>query len=158
MAHDWLLLETLSDEPVVVAQGRQLKNMVPLSAFLRRSLHLSAINNAVTQAARAETGLLRALPDTDRLIRTEPVTMSDGRVHGVHFWTGPAAAEPPERPIPGPLVWDLTTGIATDTPESLSNSGMDPRVEPTRSHVRRGPGPQRTRAQRDEAALAGDPL
>jgi Domain of unknown function (DUF5593) len=86
---------------VVVAQGRQLKNMVPLAAFLRRTLHLSAINDAVTQTARTGTGLLRELPDTDRLLRTEPVTMSDGQVHGVHLWTGPTAAEPPERPIPG---------------------------------------------------------
>ena len=131
MAHDWLLLETLGDEPVVVAQGRQPKNMVPLNAFLRRSPHLSAINGAVAETVRTGAGVSRAVPNTDRVIRTEPVTMSDGRVHGVHLWTGPAAGEAPERPIPGPLVWDLTTGLATDTPESLWNSGMDPAVEPT---------------------------
>ena len=36
--------------------------------------------------------------------------MSDGRIHGVHVWIGPTDAEPPERPIPGPLKWDLTAG------------------------------------------------
>ncbi|MBV9090142.1 MAG: DUF5593 domain-containing protein [Mycobacteriaceae bacterium] len=131
MAHDWLLVETLGDEPVVVAQGRQLKNMVPLSAFLRRSPHLAAITDAVAQTVRTGTGLSRAVPNTDRVVRTEPVTMSDGVVHGVQLWTGPAAVDIPERPVPGPLVWDLTTGMATDTPQSLSNSGMDPAVEPT---------------------------
>ncbi len=131
MTHDWLLLETLGDEPVVVAQGRRLKNMVPLNALLRRSPHLTAINEAVAETTRTGTGLLRPVPNTDRVIRAEAVTMSDGRVHGVHLWTGPAAAELPERPIPGPLMWDLTTGLATDTRESLSNGGMDPEVEPT---------------------------
>ena len=37
MGHDWLLVETLGDEPAVVAQGRQLKNLVPITTFLRRS-------------------------------------------------------------------------------------------------------------------------
>ncbi|MCW2650248.1 MAG: hypothetical protein QOE41_3154 [Mycobacterium sp.] len=131
MAHDWLLLETLGDEPVVVAQGRQLKNMVPLSAFLRRSPYLAAIAEAAAGTARTGAGLSRAFPNSDRVIRTEAVTMSDGRVHGVHLWTGPAAAEVPQRPIPGPLLWDLTTGLATDTPESLRNAGMDPELEET---------------------------
>jgi len=131
MAHNWLLIETLGDQPLVVAQGRQLKNMVPLSAFFRRSPHLPAIADTVVQTARTATGRWRVVPNTDRAIRTEPVTMSDGKVHGVHLWTGPAAAAIPERPIPGPLVWDLTSGLATDTPESLANSGLDPAVEPT---------------------------
>ncbi len=43
----------------------------------------------------------------------------------------PPDEEPPERTVPGPLKWDLTDGIATDTPESLRNSGMDPAVEST---------------------------
>ena len=57
--------------------------------------------------------------------------MSDGRIHGVHVWIGPPDLEPPERPIPGPLIWDLTSGVATDTPESLLNSGRDPRQQAT---------------------------
>ena len=57
--------------------------------------------------------------------------MSDGRIHGVHVWIGPPDIEPPDRPIPGPLKWDLTHGIATDTPESLFNSGRDPSTEAT---------------------------
>ena len=130
MAHDWLLLETLGDEPVVVAQGRVLKNMVPLTALLRRSPHLPAISAAIAETARSGTGASRTVPHSDRVIRTEAVSMSDGRVHGVHLWTGPAAAALPERPVPGPLMWDLTTGFATATPESLSNSGMDPASEP----------------------------
>ncbi len=70
-------------------------------------------------------------PRNDRVIRTEPVLMSDGRLHGVHAWIGPLDMEPPERMVVGPLKWDLTAGVATDTPESIYNSGRDPATEAT---------------------------
>lgn len=131
MAHDWLLVETLGEEPAVVAQGRALKHLVPITQFLRRSPHLAAIQTAIAETVQTGTSLASITPKHDRVIRTEPVLMSDGRVHGVHVWSGPADAEPPERPIPGPLKWDLTLGVATDTRESLANSGKDPDVEAT---------------------------
>ena len=131
MAHDWLLVETLGDEPAVVAQGRQLKNLVPITTFLRRSPYLSAVRTAIAESVQTGQSLTSITPKHDRVIRTEPVVMSDGRMHGVHVWTGPADAEPPERPTPGPLKWDLTLGVATDTRESLANSGKNPDVEVT---------------------------
>jgi hypothetical protein len=131
MTHDWLLVETLGSEPAVVAQGRQTKNLVPISAFLRRNPNLMAIQTAIGETVRAGQGLSSITPKNDRVIRTEVVLMSDGRIHGVHVWIGPPAMEPPERPIPGPLLWDLTSGIATDTPESLFNGGRDPEKEAT---------------------------
>jgi hypothetical protein len=131
MGHDWLLVETLGNEPAVVARGRQLKNLVPIGAFLRRSPHLAAIRTAIAESVQSGQSLTSITPKSDRVIRTEPVRMSDGRIHGVHVWSGPADAEPPERPIPGPLKWDLTLGVATDTPESLANSGKNPEVEAT---------------------------
>ncbi len=129
MAHDWLLVETLGKEPAVVALGRQLRNLVPITAFLRRNPHLAAIQSAIAESLRTSQSLVSITPHNDRVIRTEPVLMSDGRMHGVHVWTGPAAAEPPQRPIPGPLKWDMTLGVATDTPESLANSGWNLEVE-----------------------------
>ncbi len=129
MAHDWLLVETLGEEPSVVALGRQLRNLVPLTAFLRRNPHLAAIQSAIAESLRTNQSLVSITPHPDRVIRTEPVLMSDGRMHGVHVWTGPATAEPPQRPIPGPLKWDMTLGVATDTPESLANSGRDLEVK-----------------------------
>lgn len=135
MSRDWLLVETLGNEPAVVAQGNQLKNLVPVSTLLRRSPHLSAVNAAIADTVATATSLASITPKRDRVIRTEPVVMSDGKVHGVHVWTGPVTAEPPPRPIPGPLLWDLTTGIATDTAESLSNSGMDSETEPTHNRA-----------------------
>lgn len=130
MAHDWLLVETLGEEPVVVAQGDQLKNLVPLAVYLRRNPHLPAFLGAVAETAAAATPSRRRTPD-GRMVHTEPVVMSDGRVHGVHIWLGPPDAVPPARPAPGPLVWNLTTGRATDTAQSLANSGMDPDDEQT---------------------------
>ncbi|BBZ78083.1 hypothetical protein MANY_34200 [Mycolicibacterium anyangense] len=131
MDQDWLLVETLGTEPVVVAQGRRMKNLVPITAFLRRHPHRAAIQTAITETVIAGTSLASITPKSDRVIRTEPVTMSDGKVHGVHVWIGPADAEPPQRPIPGPLIWDMTAGEATDTVESLTNSGMNPAQERT---------------------------
>ncbi|MDT5045169.1 MAG: hypothetical protein QOD88_3897 [Mycobacterium sp.] len=131
MAHDWLLVETLGKEPAVVAVGRQLRNFVPVTVFLRRNPHLAAIRTAIAESLQTSQSLVSITPKNDRVIRTEPVLMSDGRMHGVHVWSGPAGAEPPERPIPGPLKWDMTLGVATDTPESLANTGRNPQVEET---------------------------
>ena len=129
MARDWLLVETLGEEPAVVALGRQLKNLVPVTTFLRRNPHLAAIQSAIAESLQNGQSLVSITPKSQRVIRTEPVLMSDGRMHGVHIWSGPAEAEPPERPIPGPLKWDMTRGVATDTPESLANTGRNPEVE-----------------------------
>lgn len=129
MGHDWLLVETLGNEPAVVAQGRQLKNLVPITTFLRRSPHLAAVQTAIAESVQTGQSLTSITSKRGRVIRTEPVIMSDGRIHGVHAWTGPASAEPPERPTPGPLKWDLTLGVATDTHESLANSGKNPEIE-----------------------------
>ncbi|HEY6855526.1 MAG TPA: GAF domain-containing protein, partial [Mycobacterium sp.] len=116
MAGDWLLVETLGREPAVVALGRQLRNLVPITVFLRRNPRLAAIQSAIAESLQTSQSLVSLTPKNDRVIRTEPVLMSDGRIHGVHIWSGPAGAEPPERPIPGPLKWNMTLGVATDTP------------------------------------------
>jgi hypothetical protein len=131
MTPDWLLVETLGAEPTVVAQGQQTKNLVPISTFLRRNPNLMAIRTAIGETVRSGLPLSSITPKNDRVIRTEVVQMSDGRVHGVHVWVGPPDVDPPPRVIPGPLKWDLTNRIATDTTESLYNSGLDPSVEAT---------------------------
>ena len=100
MTHDWLLVETLGSEPAVVAQGRQTKNLVPISTLLRRNPNLMAIQTAIGETVRAGVGLSSITPKNDRVIRTEVVQMSDGLTHGVHVWVGPPDMEPPERPVP----------------------------------------------------------
>ena len=129
MTHDWLLVETLGSEPAVVASGHSTKNLVPISAYLRRNPNLMAIQTAIGESVRGAQPLSSITPKHDRVIRTEVVQMTDGRIHGVHVWVGPPDVEPPERALPGPLKWDLTQGIATDTPESLTNRGRDLSVE-----------------------------
>src|ERR1700722_600951 len=129
MTHDWLLVETLGKEPVVVAMGRQLRNLVPITSFLRRNPRRAPIQSAIPESLQTSQSLVSLTPKNDRVIRTEPVVMSDGRIHGVHVWSGPAADDPPERPIAGPLKWDLTLGMATDSPESLANTGKNVEVE-----------------------------
>src|ERR1700728_441346 len=118
MTKDWLLVETLGREPAVVALGNQLQDLIPITTFLKRNPRRAAIQSAIAESIQTSKGLVSITPKKERVIRTEPVLMSDGRIHGVHIWSGPAGAEPPERPIPGALKWNMTLGVATDTPES----------------------------------------
>ena len=131
MNHDWLLVETLGDEPAVVAEGASTKDVVPVSTYLRRNPHLMAVQTAIGETVHAGSGLTSITPKNDRVIRTEVVQMSDGRIHGVQLWLGAPDEEPPPPPVVGPLVWDLTEGTATDTPQSLLVSGWDPEKEAT---------------------------
>jgi len=143
---------------MVVAQGRQIKNFVPIPVFLRRNPNLAAIQTAIAETVSSGTGLASITPKTKRVIRTEPVQMTDGRIHAVQVWVGPTEAEPPERPIPGPLKWDFTTGEATGTTEYLLNAGMDPDTEATtgRAFVEDLPSRNLNRDEAKVLALAVD--
>ena len=154
MNHDWLLVETLGEQPVVVAQGRQVKNFVPIPVFLRRNPNLSAIQTAIAETVASGNGLASITPKTKRVIRTEPVQMTDGRIHGVHVWCGPPDVEPPERPLPGPLKWDLTVGEATGTAQYLENAGMDPATEPVTGRSFADDIPSRSLNQDEAKALS----
>lgn len=98
----------------------------PLGMFLRRSPSLAAIHTAIAETVASGTGLASITPKSKRVIRTEPVQMTDGRIHGVHVWCGPTADVPSERPIPGPLKWDFTDGDGSASNEYLANTGVDP--------------------------------
>jgi hypothetical protein len=76
MTHDWLLVETLGAEPAVVAQGQHTKNLVPISAFLRRNPNLMAIQTAINETVQAGKALSSLTPKSDRVIRTEVVQMT----------------------------------------------------------------------------------
>ena len=150
-------METLGDQPVVVAQGRQMKNFVPLAVFLRRNPNLAAIQTAITETVTSGTGLASITPKTNRVIRTEPVAMSDGQIHAVHVWCGPPDEEPPERPIPGPLKWDVTLGEGTRhgrIPRQRRDgrrNRADDRPRPRGGHAQ--PQPQ---SRRGQGAVAGN--
>lgn len=131
MNREWLLLEVVGDGPVVVAQGHALRKFVPLSIFLRRNPHLKAISAAVDETVSKRRGVSRDMADGKTVVRTEPVLMHDGHVHGVQLWAGPRTVPPAERPQPGAVAWNITTGTASDTPQALVNSGLDLAVEQT---------------------------
>ena len=122
-------METLGNQPMVVAQDRQIKNFVPIAVFLRRNPNLAAIQTAIAETVASGTGLASITPKTKRVIRTEPVKMSDGCMHAVHVWCGPPDVEPPERPIPGPFKWDITLGEGSATMDYFANAGMDASTE-----------------------------
>ncbi|MGV0790453.1 PAS domain-containing protein [Mycolicibacterium sp. XJ1819] len=154
MSHDWLLVETLGSEPAVVAQGTQTENLIPISVYLRRHPHLMAVQTAIGETVRAGQGLSSITPKNDRVISTEVVQMTDGRIHGVHLWIGPPDMEPPARPVPGPLIWDLTNGTAHGTDESLANSGWDPEKTPPPGRTLADDLPRRELNSREARVLA----
>lgn len=131
---NWLLLEVLGDEPVVVGQGYNLRRFVPLTSFLRRTSNISAIRAAVDATIDQKCGLVKTIADGQTVIRTEPILMSDGRMHGVHVWTGPPSVRPRPRSVPGAVVWDMTAGIATDTRQALWTAGL--KVDDEKTHGR----------------------
>lgn len=126
MNHVWLLVETLGPEPSVVAQGDRLRRFVPLETFLRRNPHRRQIDFAIAATANSGIGSVQRTEHGTWLIHTEPIIMTDGRVHGVHLWTAPPSTQQPRRPTIGAVSWNLTTGVASDTREALMNSGMGP--------------------------------
>ncbi|MGE0216910.1 PAS domain-containing protein [Mycolicibacterium sp.] len=126
MTHDWLLVETLGDEPAVVADGVRTKNLIPVATYLRRHPHLMPIQTAIGETVRAKGPLSSLTPKNDRVICTEVVQMTDGYIHGVQLWVGSPSETPPPRPEVGPQIWDLAAGVAIDTPESLRIIGWDP--------------------------------
>ena len=130
MNRDWLLIETLGPKPVVVSQGSQLKKMVPLGIFLRRNSMLSSISAAIAETVRQGKPIALKSTAEQRCLYTRPVAMPDGRIHGVQLWAGSRADVPPPPPRIGAVVWNLTTGVASDTPEALINGGIDPATEP----------------------------
>lgn len=130
MNRDWLLLDVLGQQPVVVAQGDALRKFVPLANYLRRNSNLGAIREAVGQTVRSKTGITLNLLGGKAIIRTDAITMDDGGpVHGVQVWIGPPNATSARRTLPGAVKWNLTTATASSTTQALLNSGLDVSVE-----------------------------
>lgn len=129
--HQWLLVDTLTKRPVVVAQGDRPRDFLPLDRLLRRNPYLREIMRAIADAAGSADRSTLTTQDGARIIVAEPIVMTDGRVHGVQVWTGPVNSRRPHRPAVGAVMWDLTDGVAADTAQALWNSGKDPAVERT---------------------------
>ena len=131
LERNWLLLEVLGDEPVVVAQGHHLRKFVPLSSFLRRNRNFAAITSAVAATIDLGSELVKKLTDSENVIRTVPVVMTDRRIHGVQVWTGPSNVRTRPTITPGAVVWNLTDRTATDSVQALWNAGLNIDVEQT---------------------------
>ncbi|SKT85338.1 Uncharacterised protein [Mycobacteroides abscessus subsp. massiliense] len=126
MSHDWLLLDTLGEEPFVIAVDAQPKKMIPLRKFLGRNRHLDLINTAIAETRATNTAITRHTPSGNRVIYTHPVAMDTGPVHGVHLWFGPTDTAPPVRPRAGAWVTNLDTGIGNGNADALDIVGADP--------------------------------
>lgn len=141
MSREWMLLETLGDEPTVIAIGSQARNLTPLESVLRRNRHRPLIESAIADCRRTGELTVAHTPAHDRVVRVHPIAMSAAKIHGVHVWFGPAGVEPPPRPIAGACLGDLDTSLTTLTPEYFEVMGFDPQNRSERQAIAEGLAP-----------------
>jgi hypothetical protein len=136
-----MLLETLGDEPTVIAIGLQARNMTPLESVLGRNRHRPLIEAAITECRRTGEPAVAVTPAQDRIVRVHPISMGPVNVHGVQVWFGPADLEPPRRPIAGACLGDLDTSVTTLTAEYFDVMGFDPRNRSEKQAIAEGLAP-----------------
>lgn len=141
MSRGWMLLETLSEEPTVIAIGAQARNMAPLESVLRRNRHRPLIEAAIAECRRTGEPAVAVTPARDRIVRVHPISMGQLKVHGVQVWFGPADLEPPRRPIAGACLGDLDTSVTTLTAEYFDVMGFDPHNRSERQAIAEGLAP-----------------
>lgn len=118
-------METLGDEPTVIAMGTHARNMLPLSALLRRNRHLALIKDAVARCRTSGQAVTDAVPG-DRIVRVHPVAMDGDGVYGAHVWFGPTDTTPPPRPPAGAHRYNAQTCLSTPSREALTVLGISP--------------------------------
>ncbi|MBF9351078.1 hypothetical protein BKG80_11705 [Mycobacteroides chelonae] len=141
MAGDWMLLETLSDVPTVIAIGSQARNMTPLESVLGRNRHRPLIESAIADCRRTGDPAEALTPARDRIVRVHPIAMGQVHVHGVQVWFGPADLEPPPRPVAGACLGDLDTSVTTLTEGYFDVMGFDPQNRSEKQAIAEGLAP-----------------
>ncbi|MCD2104890.1 DUF5593 domain-containing protein [Rhodococcus erythropolis] len=95
IASQWILVDTLSDQPKVCAVGDTVKNRTPLQSILRVGADAVRATEAITAAV--ETGEPVLLPHNSRHVFCEPIQFADGQTHGVWLRIAHLTDPAPER-------------------------------------------------------------
>ncbi|CPT83589.1 Uncharacterised protein [Mycobacteroides abscessus] len=141
MSRDWMLLETLGDEPTVIAIGSQARNLAPLESVLRRNRHRPLIEAAIADCRRTGEVTAAFTPARDRVVHVHPISMDKANIHGVQVWFGPADVDPPPRPLAGACLGDLDTSLTTLTAGYFEVMGFDPQNRSERQAIAEGLAP-----------------
>ncbi|SIK70340.1 Uncharacterised protein [Mycobacteroides abscessus subsp. abscessus] len=136
-----MLLETLGDEPTVIAIGSQARNLAPLESVLRRNRHRPLIEAAIADCRRTGEVTAAFTPARDRVVHVHPISMDKANIHGVHVWFGPVDVDPPPRPLAGACLGDLDTSLTTLTAEYFEVMGFDPQNRSERQAIAEGLAP-----------------
>ncbi|CPY61531.1 Uncharacterised protein [Mycobacteroides abscessus] len=104
MSRDWMLLETLGDEPTVIAIGSQARNLAPLESVLRRNRHRPLIEAAIADCRRTGEVTAAFTPARDRVVHVHPISMDKANIHGVQSGSARPTSTRRHAPWPGP-VW-----------------------------------------------------
>lgn len=106
---EWLVIETLSDAPTVVAAGSRARKWRPLSNVFRGSslAMVHKLVGVVVDNLKDSQTLVDLTPGT-RLAYARPILGPGRQVHAVMVWLGSRDENPP--PPPGALgwTWDVT--------------------------------------------------
>ncbi|MUM16396.1 PAS domain-containing protein [Mycobacterium sp. CBMA271] len=141
MSRNWMLLETLGDDPTVIAIGLQARNMAPLESVLSRNRHRPLVEAAIAECRRTGEPAEAMTPARDRIVLVHPISMGRSHVHGVQVWFGPTDLEPPRRPIAGACLGSLDTSLTTLTDEYFDVMGFDPGNRSARQAIAEGLAP-----------------
>jgi hypothetical protein len=125
----WLLVETFSgstQQPSVIAKGRNAIRMVPLGSVMSKSRYAEEVRVLVVRAASEGAPLRVTSGDGLRTLVAFPLQPVDGRVHGVHAWIGGQAEQPPARGAAGAWCLNLTSGCLNASDELYELYGVKP--------------------------------
>lgn len=106
---EWLVIETFSDAPTVVAAGSRARNWRPLSNVFRGSslAMVQKLVGVVVDNLKDSQTLVDLTPGT-RLAYARPILGPGRQVHAVMVWLGGRDENPPPPPRALGWTWDVT--------------------------------------------------
>ncbi|MFI1919080.1 GAF domain-containing protein [Nocardia sp. NPDC020380] len=132
---EWLVIETLSDSPTVVAAGSRVRKWRPLSNVFRGSslTMVQKLVGVVVDNLKDSQSLVDLTPGT-RLAYARPILGPGRQVHALMVWLGSRDENPPAPPRALGWSWDVTDPGRPSTvshPGSADFYGFPPGTEPT---------------------------
>ncbi|MGB3674145.1 MAG: GAF domain-containing protein [Candidatus Nanopelagicales bacterium] len=129
----WLLVETLGEEPTVIAEGDKMREFRRISSMYRRAAK-PAIDSLISECRATKSTVSRILnKEAGQQLGAKAVAVptvgTDGSVFAVQVWFG-ATAESPDTPEPVGI-WDWELGLEDlpprllISPEFLDMYGID---------------------------------
>ncbi|WP_228001652.1 GAF domain-containing protein [Nocardia australiensis] len=118
---EWLVIDTLSDTPTVIAAGSRARKWRPLANVYRGSslAMVQKLVGVVVDNLKDSQTLVDLTPGT-RLAYARPILGPQRHVHAVMVWLGAKETNPPPPPRAIGWTWELRDGF----PEPVTSAGV----------------------------------